>query len=386
MKVPAGIFISNTETAKSKYLLTPIDMGHYLKIKAGSALDSNLNENVTVLEKLKQVFNQLLKMVEKNNDPDIFKKATENLPKIVTKNFTRDLTFKEKEVIMLEVSQTSDLMPPDGELLLKLISAYPEYYKTSKNKKPLSEIIKIVESGSNLYILNDIYLPQENRMVIGYGELLTKELLSSMKSELTGVINKKKEDIFTDVLSSGEKVARNDIYSYMGILLKKSDESMDENFIQSPQFQQLLKGDPEIYYIDEKEFNGTMIYDKNNNSLLLLRKIFKTNYLHLIDYFSEKNGLFSSIIKGKNPKIIITVADTMEEIEELINNLKETFTLQTSKYNKKSEVIFIVNKQPEIEKKIRENGFTFILDKKIIFSNFNQFSETLNNLIKMFND
>jgi len=384
MKVPVGIFLGSVELAKGKYLISSVDMGHYLKLPSGIPLDAPLKgDSVPVIEKLKQVFVQILKVCERDNDTSLFKKATEKLPKVITRNFTKNLELKEKEVVMLDISQTPDLMPPNGELLRKLRSSYPDFYKNTKKKAKLSKIIEMVESEIDMFILNDLYIPQENRKVIEYGEKLTKDMLTTLRPEINAIIQGKKKEDFIDELSTGEEVIRMDLYNYYAVPLKKSDEPVTEEFLKSDEFKLLLQGDPEVFYLPESTFLGIMLFETNPQISYLIKKVFKLNFFHFIDEFNSVEKIYENI-KKKNPLCAILSIESNNEIENIIKNLKDIREFQVKNFNNKTEIIFILeNKTSEIENKIRSNGFTFILDKKNIINNFNQFNTMLSNILNM---
>lgn len=384
MKVPLGIFIQSPETANGKTLISAVDLGHYLKIPAGTPLDKPLREGeLSVIEKLRQVINQIMRVCERDNDTAPFKKATEKLPKLTTRNFTRNLNLKEKEVVFLDVSQTPDLMPPDGLLLKKLISSYPDFYKTSKKKTKLSQLINLIEAGESVYILNDLYSPLETRKVIEYGERFTRDTIPAIKSELNAIIRAKKEEEFTDEMSTGGKVIKMDLYNYYGNLLKKSGTPVEEAFLSSDEFKSLLSGDPEVFYYPENTFDGILLYDSNPQTAYYIKKIFKLHFFHFIDEFNSIEEFYRNI-ETRNPLCAIISLENSIEIDNIIEAAKKLNETQMQKYNQKTNYIFIIRgKTAEIENKIRNNGFTFILDKENIISNFNQFDSMLSNIISI---
>ncbi|MBN1899240.1 MAG: hypothetical protein JW827_10705 [Spirochaetes bacterium] len=384
MKIPLGIVLESPEFLQGKHIISSLDMGHYLKLPAGTSFSETMkNESITVLEKIGQVLNQILKVCHRDNDVSLFKKSTDKLPKIKTRVFTKNFQFIEKEIPMLDVSQTDDLMPPGGSLLKKLLSSYPDFFKTSKLRMKLSGLMEKVISGEGVYILNDLYIPQENRRVIEYGEKLTKDELPDLKEELNSIRKAKKKEDFIDQLSTGGNVSRFNLFNYHSIPLKRSGEPMDDAFLQSQEFSALLQGDPEIYYIPEKALFGVMLYEKDPHASLNIKRILKTHCVQFLDGFDNKEGLFVSM-KNRNPRVVIVSLDGDDSADAMIQKIKEINEFQITSFNEKTDIIFLIrNKTPEWEGKIRGSGFTFILDKNDMINNFDQFDTLLSNMISM---
>jgi len=375
MKVPLGVVIESNNYASNKALLSPLDMGHYLKLPALTFLSEKFRDSeITIIEKLRQIINQIISISNKNNDTKIWEEATKNLPKIKTKVFTKNLELIEKEVVFLNLTQTSDLMPPDGELLKKLISTYPQFYKNSKTKMRLSKLIEMAKSGENFIILNDLYNPFENRIIIEYGEKITNQFLAKNESEFKPILREHKIDELTDKLSTGEVIAKDSICNYYGIFLKKSGEILDDNFFNSDELKNILKGDPEVYYIEENRNYGNYIFDKNENIANLLKKILKNFSKSFNGEFKSLKEIFDNI-KNLKPKVLIIGIDSTNEIEDLIKLKNEAVSTDF--------VLLLSNKDSNIETKLRNQGFTFIFDKRELLNNFNQFSLTLNNILEM---
>lgn len=376
MKIPVGIILESSEIVKEKYLLTPVDMGHYLKLPAGVGLFEKYGDNeITVADKLKQVFIQIMNVVNKTGDRKILEKATQNLPKIKTKIFTKNLELEEREVIFINVTQSSDLMPPDGDLLKKLVSSYPFFYMKSKQKAKLSRIIEMVQNGESFIILNDLYNPIENRIVIEYGEKLNNDFLKRNGTEIMALLKERKKENFIDKLSTGEDIAKNNICNYYGIPLKKSGEILKEDFFNSAQFREILSADPEIFYLNEKQPTGIALIDINNNSSLAIKRFLKTSF-HQFKCESKSIDQLSNIIKEYNPKIIILSLDEPVEISKLLN-------IRNSVPKDYEFILLLSGKSSEIEHQLRSSGYTFIFEKSELFKNYNQFGEVLNNVISM---
>ncbi len=370
MKVPLGVFLQNPDFAINKILLEPIDLGHNLRIQAGTILHEKNTAELTPLQQLKRVIEQLIRRAQKNNDPADFNKATANIPRIRTPEFTDTLYLKEHDILCLNVALTDDLDYPDGVLMKRLISRYPHYYRPPGAFLPLSEVIEHVTHGESIYILTDLGIPDEDILLLHYGDILNKTLLTEIRSGIKRAQKLRREKEFEDIVSDGRIIAKTNIYSYRRKLLIRDGEEIPMSIRSSKEWAEIIEGNPNIPYRRSKNKSGVFIIDKDADITAFIKDFCKRNMLPFMgEALSTQSAL--SLMQECMPRLIFIGESAAAQHGELdIAAVEAAKDLDKGLLKPEVTILGLVPEQ--------ENGFTGQLNKLNIQFHYNK-SDIRNN-------
>lgn len=386
MKVPLGIFLGNREFAEGTRLVAPLEIKPHVRYPAGTYLiDPDTPPGMQQpLDKIIQVLDKLKERCVKAQSSKTFMDAMEPMEKEITLYFNPEHELVEQNIVFVNVAFEDRLNGPDGSLWKILSTLYPRYYPTPDGKLEYLEIVKLLET-KQVQFLNDISLPYNDSFLVEYRTILDRAKYIALREKLDRIGKPlKKTDVF-DATSDGSYICSRDLYSYTKKLILRADGKVTDEVWNSPEVQDLLKGNPQLLYRLPESRQG--FYLAHNDILVAgrIKDFVKSHFLKILGETSI-SAEAEKAVGDLKPKFLL-LGPVGQEKEISLKTVESCLKKgNDGGFTGASLTVFafVNEKTPSLENDLRAAGVTFIFTKEDVLNNFNAFCQRIRSAMDLF--